>query len=218
MATTSQQVYDFSGLRRAHLRTPGNALFSLSYKQGWGGSHHLLKIPFPPATKGVFYYHLSPGSPPQAGELRFKKCDSALQFHKGEDLQVDLGQPWSLPLLNIVQCPSREGFLDELLVEPGLVDQELVADLQNIFRVSRAENRGVGFSRGGLILHDIDQPFVTEVHMPCIAARLVTRQSVQMMKNTYMFWPEAGHAKLSTSPPPFSGIFGSPYLIELVEF
>jgi hypothetical protein len=111
--------------------------------------------------------------------------------------------------LNIVQCPSREGFLDELLVEPGLVDQELVADLQSIFRVSRAENRGVGFSRGGLILHDIDQPFVTEVHMPCIAARLVTRQSVQMMKNIYMFWPEAGHAKLSTSPPPFSGIFGS---------
>ena len=159
---------------------------------------------------------LLPGGPPQAGELRFKKCESVERFHEGEDLQVDTGQPWSLPLLNIVRSSSRKAFLHELLVEPGLVDQELVADLQHIFGGSKAKDpgNGLGFNRGGLTLYDIDQPFVTDVNIAGSAVRLVTRQSIQMLEDLYMFWPSAGRANSAvTTPVPwyifFFSFFGS---------
>jgi hypothetical protein len=208
MATMGQQAYDMSDLRVVQLRTPGNALLSVLYKGRRRGSRELVRIPFPPGTKGIFYYHLSPGCPPQAGELRFKKCDSAKQFHEGEDLQVDTGQPWSLSLLNIVQSTPRNAFLRELLIEPGLVDQELVADLRRLFEGAKAKDpgHGLGFSRGGLTLHDIDQPFVTDVHLTNFTARLVTRQSINLLRPSYIFWPWAGHANSATSPPPFHGI------------
>ena len=207
METMGQQVYDISGVRVAKLRTPGNVLLSVPYKNRQRGSGGSVGMPFPPGTKGILYYHLSPGRPPQAGELRFKKCDSTEQFHAGEDLQIDVGQPWSLPLLNIVQSMPRNAFLHELLVGPGLVDQELVADLRRLFEGSKDKDpgHGLGFSRGGLTLHDIDQPFVTDVHITGFTARLVTRQSIQMLSDIYMFWPWAGQGDSLKPPPPFHG-------------
>jgi hypothetical protein len=213
METMGQQVYDISGVQAAKLRTPRNVLLSMVYKKGQREGRESVEVPFPPGTKGVIYYHLSPGCPPQAGELRFKKCDTVDQFHEGEDLEVDAGQPWSLSLLNIVQSTPRNAFLRELLVEPGLVDQELVADLRRLFDGAKDKDpgHGFGFSRGGLTLHDIDQPFVTDVHITGFTARLVTRQSIQRISDIYTFWPSAGHPVTARSPPPFYGIFGSAY-------
>jgi len=209
METLRQPVYDISGVQVAKLRTPRNVLVPLLYKKRQTENRESVGIPFPPKTKGIFYYHLSPGYPPQAGELRFKKCESVERFHQGEDLQVDTGQPWSLSLLNVLQSSRKDAFLHELLVERGLVDRELVADLRRIFGGSRTKDagHGLGFSRGGATLHDIDQPFVTDVNITGFTARLVTRQSIQMMTDIYVFWPFAGHGDSATSPPPFRGIY-----------
>ncbi|KIM36316.1 hypothetical protein M413DRAFT_449202 [Hebeloma cylindrosporum] len=194
ISAMGQEVYDISDVRVVTLRTPGKAVLRLEYQtqRRKEGSHNW-RIPFPPGTKGVLYYHLPPGSPPQAGELRFKKCDSAQQFSSGEDLQVDVGQPWSLSLLNVVQSTVREGCLDELLVGPGLVDHEIVADLQRL-----VQGRDQRIGTHAITLHDIDQPFITDLHFISFTVRFVTRQSLHILR--FYPWPTTSHAE-----PPFNG-------------
>jgi hypothetical protein len=201
MITVGQEVFDISGLRLTKLRTPRNALLSLTYNKSWQ-NHELNAVPFPLGTKGVFYYHVPPALPPQAGEVRFRKCNNLQQFHDGEDLEVDIGQTWSLPLLNIAQSKTRGELLHELIVEPGLVDHDLLADLERLFGMSKV--KGLGMNRGGLMLYNIDQPFVTDLHLTSFTVRLVTRQSMQKLMNFYPFWPSAGRGP-GTSPPPFRG-------------
>jgi hypothetical protein len=92
--------------------------------------------------------------------------------------------------------------LRELIVEPGLVDRDLLADLERLFRVSKA--KGLGMNRGGLMLYDIDQPFVVDVHLTSFTVRLVTRQSMQKLKDIYPFWPSASRYP-EISPPPLRG-------------
>lgn len=212
MATMGQQVYDISGMPVARLRTPENALLSLSYKSFRRG-RETVAIPFPPGTKGIFYYYLSPGCPPQAGELRFKKCGSAQQFHEGEDLQVDTCQPWSSPLINLVQSTCKKPFLHELLVKPGLVDHKVVVGLQRGVSEAKDPHRGLGFSQGRLTLYDINQPFVIDLHIIDFTARLVSRQSIQRIRVVDMFWLRR-YANSPMLPPPFRGIFSFAYPIE----
>ncbi|KIM41232.1 hypothetical protein M413DRAFT_445270 [Hebeloma cylindrosporum] len=181
--TMGQEIYDISGLRVAALRTPRNALLSLQYKSR---GQFNTRIAFPPATKGVFYYHLSPGSPPQAGEIRFKKCDTVQQFSSGEDLEAESGQPWSVSLLHLVSSKLRKGCLDELLVDAGLVDRELVSDLQRLIQNPKQLTRKV------ITLHDMDQPFVTNIHLTAFAVRLVTRQSLHFL--SIFLWPRASQS------------------------
>ncbi|KIM41277.1 hypothetical protein M413DRAFT_27662 [Hebeloma cylindrosporum] len=187
------------------MRTPGKAVLRLIYffkfLEKKGGSGAL--VPFPPGTKGLFYYHLAPGSPPQAGEIRFKECDSVQQFSSGEDLQVDTGAPWTLPLFNIVNSTPRRGYLEEPLLAPGLVDQELVADLQRLVRDSRRCKRLLHY---GIALYEIDQPFVTDLHVATFGARLITRQTIQTFADI-AFWPTLTRHSLRIpgNRPPFYG-------------
>ncbi|KIM41281.1 hypothetical protein M413DRAFT_445319 [Hebeloma cylindrosporum] len=192
-STMGQQVYDLSGFGSPNLHTPKKAVFRPSCKHG--GASLYWRAAFPPGTKGVFYYHLAPGSPPQAGEVRFKKCDSVQQFSSGEDLQADAGQPWALSLLHIVQARIRKGVLDELLVEPGLVDRELVADLQRLLRDCTVEKRLISHAT---TLCDIDQSFVVDLDTISFIFRLVTRQSLHIVR--FCIW-----RTVSLQQPPFYG-------------
>ncbi|KIM40620.1 hypothetical protein M413DRAFT_28419 [Hebeloma cylindrosporum] len=188
-----QQVCELSGSKTVILRTPRGSSLQLQYKSRLENREYF-QLPFPPGTKGVFYHHLPPGIPPQAGELRFKKCESVQGFSYGEDLQVDAGQHWSLPLINIVQSAPRQAYLNELLVEPGLVDRGLVADLQRLVR-DQTKDKG-GFS--STTLYDIDQPFIIDLQLTTFNGRLVTRQSLKVIRHLG-FW------RTLKCQPPFHG-------------
>ena len=124
----------------------------------------------PPGTKGVFYYHLPPALPPVAGELRFRLCNSVSQFADGKDLEVGLSKPWHRTLHTIVQGARYTGIRD-LLLEEGLVDQALVADVEKLPR-DRQHDQVIS-------LYDIDQPFVAKLDATRPVIRLVTRKSLQ---------------------------------------
>ncbi|KIM41287.1 hypothetical protein M413DRAFT_145791 [Hebeloma cylindrosporum] len=194
MEAMGQQVYDLSDLQAATLRTRRNAFLWLVY----GGRRvdaGTTWLPYPSGTKGVFYYHLSPGRPPLAGELRFRKCDSIQQFSCGEDLEIG-GQPWTLSLFNIIQSSFRKGYLDELLIEPGLVDRELVADLQ------RLKAKCHLLKSNAITLYDIDQPFIADFSLTAVSVRLITRQSLQSMT---MIHPWRMTSRFPMVPSPFHG-------------
>jgi len=109
MATMNQHVYDISGLTKGNLRT---ALF-MPYRGYW------MKITPNSSSRSHLGRELSytticsPGLPPQAEELRFRKYR--------EDLHIDIGQPCSFSLLGIFEATSKAEFLDKLPVEPGLI-------------------------------------------------------------------------------------------------
>ena len=131
-------------------------------------------IPYPPGTKGFFYYHQPPALPPLAGELRFRICDTASQFANGKDLEVNSGQPWRVTLHSISKS-SIYSYLRDLLLEEGLVDPQLVADLARL--------RGSGRqSTAAISLYDIDQPFIVDLssNHGCSTIRFMTRHSLQL--------------------------------------
>ncbi|KIM49585.1 hypothetical protein M413DRAFT_21778 [Hebeloma cylindrosporum] len=97
--------------------------------------------------------------------------------------------------------PPRQGYLDELLVEPGLVDRELVADLQRLVQDSKTKQLG----SNGITLFDIDQPFVLDLHFITVSARLITRQTVQFLREVCS-WPMIRRTcHRPAVPPPFCG-------------
>ncbi|KAI1787633.1 hypothetical protein LXA43DRAFT_1028282 [Ganoderma leucocontextum] len=80
---------------------------------------------FPPDTRGFLYYHLPPGCPPIAGELRFRLTPSSdpAGFPTGSDLRTQTGIRWSVPLYKIACCLSLRP-LRTLLLREGLVSQQ----------------------------------------------------------------------------------------------
>lgn len=128
--------------------------------------------PFPPGTKGVLYYHQSPTLPPASGQVRFRICDTVSQFANGRDLDVVIGDPWNIPLLNVVKSAKYKG-IKALLLREGLVDRRLIADIQGI-------TKGVSSHKKGAAIFDIDQPFVADLSTS-LTVRFNTRRSLRIV-------------------------------------
>jgi hypothetical protein len=104
--------------------------------------------------------------------MRFRICDSASQFADGKDLEVGLGKPWHLTLHTIANGAGYTGIRD-LLLEEGLVDQELVADVERLPK-DRQDTQVI-------CLYDIDQPFVAKLDITRPIIRLMTRNSLRVI-------------------------------------
>ena len=115
MKAMGKQVYD-SDLQLVRLPIPRNAVLCLLQTTcGWDNNGF---VPFLFGTKDVFYYRLSPGSPPQGGEcvpinatalnnsVRVKNSNSAqdnlFHFHSMVYLTLRTRSNWfdSYPLLS----------------------------------------------------------------------------------------------------------------------
>ena len=162
----AQEIFDLSGHYMLLVRH-GNLTCQIAYV-----SHN----PFPPGSKGHFYYHQPPALPPLAGELRFRICDDASQFAYGRDLDIESGRPWNVPLTNIVMVGKYEG-IRNLLLDEGFIDHELVADIENMKSVGKRARRKTG---GGITLYDIDQPFSINLSSSYLYLRLSTRSCVRL--------------------------------------
>jgi len=164
MSLVGQETFNVSHLNR--VKIPVFPTYGVGYTS---------QCPFPPGTKGFFYYHQPPALPPIAGEMRFRICDSASQFANGKDLDVEIGEPWNIPLINIVKVSCYQEVLT-LLLREGLVDQGLVADIENI------AGEGKESQKKGITIYDIDQPFVVNLSATALRLRLNTRNRLRIVK------------------------------------
>ena len=156
-----QEIFDISHYSAVHVYH-GDLTSNIAYTSGF---------PFPPGTKGLFYYCQPPAIPPMAGELRFRICDDASQFAYGRDLEVGPGRPWNIPFINIVKVRNYKS-IRYLLLDEGFIDHELVADIKNMKFVSTTGGRVTA-------LYDIDQPFSIDLSSSHLRVRLNTRSCVR---------------------------------------
>ena len=195
-----QEMFDISHYSAVHVYH-GDLTCNIAYTAGF---------PFPPGTKGIFYYRQPPGLPPMAGEMRFRICDDASQFAHGKDLEVGPGRPWNIPLINIVKVRNYKAIRD-LLLDEGFIDHELVADIENMKFVSTTGGRVIA-------LYDIDQPFSIDLSSSHLRVRLNTRSCIRGVELRPFSIARSGAGVYS----PFSGkatYFPSPvYHTELAFF
>src|SRR4051812_26499937 len=98
-------------------------------------------IPFPPNTRGFFYYHRDPALPPIAGQLRFRltpKRDPA-SFAEGTDLLRTDFRPWGRSLL-IMAAQRGYALILARLLEDGLIDSELLGKCETLLTDAQWKN------------------------------------------------------------------------------
>lgn len=125
-------------------------------------------VPFPPNTRGVFYYHQDLQLPSLSGAVRFRVCDSLHSFDQGQDLFLTIGKPWSVPLIRIVHNNTFRD-LGQFLIGDGLVQKSLLRDLSRLEAPSKIM---------GLYLYQLSQPFVINLDATAFLLHLVTRKTI----------------------------------------
>ncbi|KAF6754583.1 hypothetical protein DFP72DRAFT_1009727, partial [Ephemerocybe angulata] len=127
------------------------------------------KTPFPPNSRGFFYYHSRPGLPAGTGEIRFRVVDlrSASRsagdlFANGKDLLDHTGhKPWRMHMLQIYSTRNYDP-IRRLLLSQGLIDATRDREIEQ--RVSAAGLKNIGVST---ILETISDTFV--IQLPSLA-------------------------------------------------
>lgn len=109
-----------------------------------------------PKSPAFLYYHLPPGLPEMAGEVRIRLVSSPnpSSFDSGTDLIQREGM-WSLPLIALASNPSYTGLVD-LLLRDGLVTP---ATLSACKRICDQHPKLFAHYLSRIILHNITQPF-----------------------------------------------------------
>lgn len=176
---TWNDVLDLSGIGECDINVCGG-MSSISYKKfGSAQSGSVVRVPFPPGTKGVFYFNDRTNVHPVAGDIRFrvlpldrakaqdwKLVDITKLFAEGEDLLDHTGfSHWRVSLLSIIY-KQRVG-LFELVKQCGYVSQAAEAQVERL-RLAVAANLGLGmrsFVRGitSQILDSIVDPFILDL-------------------------------------------------------
>ncbi|KDR67033.1 hypothetical protein GALMADRAFT_1133402 [Galerina marginata CBS 339.88] len=113
---------------------------------------------------GVLYYY---DQCDLSGGLRFRLCHSVANFGDGRDLEVDVGEPWHVPLYSLIRTKHWQP-IRALLLNERLVDQGLVSDIMRLPSLRRAM-----CSR---ILHTIGQPFLMDLQQKTTTFVLMNRK------------------------------------------
>ncbi|KZT24303.1 hypothetical protein NEOLEDRAFT_1179301 [Neolentinus lepideus HHB14362 ss-1] len=109
---------------RADLRSCPRLQLSYSNSKG----HH---IGFPDDTQGFFYWHIDPGAPALAGQVRFRVTNSKdpASFQGGQDLRMPGGDPWRVSIFAIAWYQQykvlRSVLLSDAFVTRDLLDSAL---------------------------------------------------------------------------------------------
>lgn len=123
----SSDFVDLSGHNQVFVNTEGGR-----FETAYARPPKTDPLPFPPHTRGYFYYH-SPPTAPIAGALRFRCLpDKYIHFSEGTDLMDPHGAPWQLSLLWAIRGPVP-GFVDALMLESaGCVDRAFIERAQAV--------------------------------------------------------------------------------------
>jgi len=137
-------------------------------------------IPFPTGTRGALYFHQDPLLQPISGAIRFRICDSPLEFEQGSDLLFSSWRPWELPLVRIVASPTLHNF-SKMLVEDGLVPASLVADIRQ-YHTSRYWDRSV------YNIYALNQPLDIDLSRTRLALNLITPRLSKRVALNHVFY------------------------------
>jgi len=194
--SVKQPIYDISNFKDVYFafRTIGGiAGAHMRFQARRRDATSLDDIPFPLNTCGVFYYHVDPQLPPMNGSVRFRLCDSLENFVQGKDLEVNIGKPWMVPLVRLAHVSSFRA-LNRFIIEEGLVDKQLMRDIQKLKMPRRPS---------ALFLYQLSQSFVVDLHMTVLILHLVTRTTMSTVQVTGAFFlrcrPFAGRSSRSTN-------------------
>ncbi|KAF9466179.1 hypothetical protein BDZ94DRAFT_1319807 [Collybia nuda] len=109
---------------------------------------------------GFLYYHLPPGLPAIAGEIRLRLTPTSdpASWDQGHDVRRSRGDIWSLSILDILQEKRLEPLLEKLISE-GHVTPEVLA---------RCKTLSHTFDRRPFqhVLYGLSQPFFVDFKMP----------------------------------------------------
>ncbi|TFY59040.1 hypothetical protein EVG20_g7938 [Dentipellis fragilis] len=149
---------DLSGTLNARpfrkVKIHGSSVLSLYY-----GMEHREYLPFPPDTRGFFYYY--PTSTPRVsddpdgrpenrlrvlvGEVRFRltRTNDPACFAEGQDLRHADGLPWSIRFERIATSPAASE-LQAILLRDNLISEEQLEREREHVRRSSVPSRRVG--------------------------------------------------------------------------
>ncbi|KAF5332165.1 hypothetical protein D9611_008110 [Ephemerocybe angulata] len=156
-------IVDLSGLNEPRV-TFGVATGRLTY---------FSKNPFPPGSRGFFYYHSRPGQAACAGEIRFRVVDvgspspsAADLFASGRDLLDYTGyRPWRIHLTQLYTA-QRYDPIRRLLLSQGLISAAQDREAENqLSGVSLAQRPG-----RSTIIDRISDTFV--IQLPAVTLNL----------------------------------------------
>ena len=156
-----------------------------------------VQVPFPPDTKAFLYYFTSPEKPRIAGELRFRIASSndLASFKSGSDLMRTDGQPWSRPLLSLLQhyFPLYEKLREDRLISDDL-DETLSALRPSRFSYQRCQ-----------ILYSLNDTFILHFGQCEHHFSIVTEQGVASLPFRDQFYDRRRMRKCT----PYTGSFTS---------
>ncbi|KAF5341673.1 hypothetical protein D9611_001990 [Ephemerocybe angulata] len=152
-------IVDLNGPVRPSVRFGGSVTL-LNY-------HHTnTHIPFPPNSRGFFYYHSRPGLPAGAGDIRFRVVDSQSApdsagdlFANGRDMLDHTGhRPWHIHMLQLYTTRNYDP-IRQFLLSQGLIDAAQDREIEQRVSVSNLK------SGGWPILDTISDTFVIQLPM-----------------------------------------------------
>ena len=170
-----KDIVDISGLTRKYATftvfgKPGCRFCYKSYGSARSGGQQY--IPFPPNSKGIFYFHDQSSVHPAAGEIRFRllpmdrvkdrtSIDLAGLFARGHDLLDHAGlRPWRVSLLSIISLRRKQ--LYDFMKANGHITETAEAQVQRLKTVlaSRPTSE-LGITEN--IVERITNPFVLDL-------------------------------------------------------
>ncbi|KAJ7183959.1 hypothetical protein C8R46DRAFT_521251 [Mycena filopes] len=94
-------------------------------------------FPFPPRSRGFFYFHRGPGAAPLEGSLRFRLSPNKLPsyFGAGRDLLLPAGLPWQLILPQLLQPPFQKVVAQ--LLRDNLITATQILRCREVFGTGR---------------------------------------------------------------------------------
>ncbi|TFK45336.1 hypothetical protein OE88DRAFT_1740383 [Heliocybe sulcata] len=171
---TRLDVYDFVDITGKMTRNarfpvaPEEPRLQLRYFKSGGRNN----IPFPPNTRGFFYWHLEPDAPPLAGQLRFRTTTSSDPdtFPTGRDLQLPDGRIWCISLFDIARISQYSGLrvhlVSEELVTAEVLDTGLHVSASSGARICHP-------STESLLIWKFGQRFLVDLPSACMACWII---------------------------------------------
>lgn len=203
-----QDFTDLSGLttKAVHLFRSKAYMLTVLYKL-FGTP--LRRQPFPPNTKGVFYFHDHTHIHPVAGELRFRvlpidtirdwnSVNVAELFANGHDLpDYDGWKPWGLSLLSIIS-DKRVGVY-AYMREEGIITNEAVLQVE---RMKHSDKRRDPSGRSAQVLEQITSSFVADLAKQDEMVVILHDDGITPFRVRTLFMTRSG---ISVSHPLYSG-------------
>jgi hypothetical protein len=210
----TQDILDLSEVREKYLSLEGlprvcNCRFAYKwlYDRTMGKT---LLIPFPPGSKGIFYFNDRSSVHPVAGDVRFRvlpvdevedwsSVNMADLFARGHDLVDHSGlQPWRIALMHILR--SGPAPLRDFMRAKGYISSAAEEEMRR-FASTGAK---LGSCKAEHIVERVTDPFILDLSQPSPWAAFLQKEGIRGTQLNIWQWT-GSHIPPGISRPLYSG-------------